>query len=96
MTDQSTGLIRPHLLASTDRICRVDRLIATGRRDRASLSTISANFVSCGAASTRRRRRRTSVASCCCKPFRYQRSHTFWAEQFHAQLWPDTPQDYRE
>jgi hypothetical protein len=52
-------------------------------------SSISANFVSCGVASTRRRRRRTSVASCCCKPFGYQRSHAFWAEQFHAQLWPD-------
>ena len=47
-------------------------------------SSISTNFVSCGVASTRRRRRRTSVASCCCKPFGYQRSHAFWAEQFHA------------
>jgi len=66
MTGPSTGSLRSNPPASGDGPCRADTTNAARRRCRASPSSTSPSFVSCGAAFTRRRPRRASAGSCWC------------------------------
>src|SRR6516162_5770582 len=68
ITGPSTGSLPSDLPASGDRLCRVDTTNAPRRRSRASLNSTSANFASCGAASTKPRPCHVSAVSCWCVP----------------------------
>src|SRR6516162_7338957 len=68
MTGRSTGSLPLNRPATGDGSCRVDTTNTARRRSRASPTSTSPSFVSCGASSTKPRPRRASAVSCWCEP----------------------------
>ena len=68
MTGRSIGLLPLSQPATGDRLCRVDTTNAARRRCRASPTSTSPSFVSCGTSSTKPRPRRVSAVRCWCAP----------------------------